>query len=416
MFRPLAIFIGLRYTRAKRRNHFVSFISLMSMLGIALGIVVLITVLSVMNGFDRDVRDHIVSMVPPITVMSMTNAIDNPLAIRTILEKNPSVKAVSASIREEAMLTHDDAVSPATLTGIVPANEKKILQLQDKMIEGRLSQLVPNQFNIVLGEELANRLGVGVGDKVTALISRTSFSLAGVTPRLKRFTVTGIFHAGDAFGFDRGLAFVDLSDAARLFEMGSSVTTLSVKIDHPYEASLIAAQLAKTLDPHYRVMTWMDTFGYYFHMIAQQKVMMFFILMLIILVAVFNLVSTLVMVVNEKESDIAILKTLGATPRQVMSIFVVQGAVIGVLGIALGVAGGIALSLHVTEAVRAMEHVLHMQLVSPDVYVLDYLPSELHWSDIWHVGLSALILSLLATLYPAKRASHVEPVEALRYE
>lgn len=416
MFRPAALFIGLRYTRAKRRNHFISFISLMSMLGIALGILVLITVLSVMNGFDREIEKRVFSMVPPITVSSFTNAITNWQDIENRLRTSPKIKAVAPFVSGEVMLTTSNLVQPALVTGIIPAAEKNISELANKVVQGSLSNLKPESFGIVIGEELANRLDVVLGDKITVITPRVSLSLAGVTPRLKRFTVTGIFRAGSGFGFDSSLAFINLADAQKLFEMGTAVTAIHVKIDDIYAAPQFAEQLAVALGQNAKVTDWTQQFGEYFRMVAQEKAMMFFILMLIILVAAFNLVCTLVMVVNEKEADIAILRTLGATPRMIMGIFIIQGSIIGIIGTLLGVAGGIALALHVTEVVNWIQRLFHVQFLSSSVYFLDYLPSHLEWPDVWHISLSALILSLLATLYPAWRAANTEPVEALRYE
>ncbi|MCE3238912.1 MAG: lolE 2 [Gammaproteobacteria bacterium] len=416
MFRPIAVFIGLRYTRAKRRNHFISFISLMSMLGIALGILVLITVLSVMNGFDKEIQKRVFSMVPPITVGSFVNAVSNWQQVESKLHEFPSVTAVAPFVNGEVLLSNNNAVQPVLLTGILPSKEKNISELSEKIVQGSLTHLMPGQFGILLGEELANRLDVSVGDKVTAVTPRVSLSLAGVMPRLKRFTVIGIFRAGSGFGFDTSLAFIHLRDAQKLFEMSSSVTALHVKIPDAYAAPKIAEQIANRLGSTARVTSWTDQFGEYFRMVAQEKAMMFFILMLIILVAVFNLVCTLVMVVTEKEADIAILRTLGATPQMIMSIFIVQGAIVGIIGALMGVVGGVALALHVTSVVNGIQNLLHVQFLSSSVYFLDYLPSDLQWSDVWRVSSVALILSLLATLYPAWRASRTEPVEALRYE
>lgn len=416
MFRPVAFFIGLRYTRAKRRNHFISFISLMSMLGIALGILVLITVLSVMNGFDREIQKRVFSMVPPITVGNFVNAITNWQQVVSALHQFPKVKAVAPFVSGEVMLTSTNLVQPALLTGIEPQAEKNISQLADKIVQGTLADLTPGRFGMVIGEELANRLDVTLGDKITVITPHVSLSLAGVMPRLKRFTVLGIFRAGSGFGFDAGLAFVNLVDAQKLFEMGTAVTALHVKIDDAYAAPKFAEQLTVALGQNARVTDWTQQFGEYFRMVAQEKAMMFFILMLIILVAAFNLVSTLVMVVNEKEADIAILRTLGATPQMVMAIFIIQGSIIGIIGTLLGVVGGIALAWHVTVVVNWIEHLFHIQFLSSSVYFLNYLPSYLEWGDVWRISLAALLLSLLATLYPAWRAARTVPVEALRYE
>ena len=416
MFRPAAIFIGLRYTRAKRRNHFISFISLMSMLGIAIGIIVLITVLSVMNGFDNEIRKRVFSMVPPITVGSTMNALANWQDVETDLKKLPVVTGTAPYINGQVMMTNAGLVQGAMLTGIAPSEQNQVSHLAEKMVEGKLTDLEQGRFNIVLGEELANRLNAYVGDKVTVMVPEATLTPAGVIPRFKRFTVSGIFRAGSGFGFDMGLAFIHLADAQKLFQLGTAVTAVYVNVNDVYAVSRISEQIAAQLGPSARVMNWTQQFGEYFHAISLEKTMMFFILLLIIAVAVFNLVCTLVMVVNEKEPDIAILRTFGATPGMIMSIFVVQGAIIGVVGTILGVIGGVALAYNVTTVVNWIEHVFHVQFLSSSVYFVNYLPSSIEWSDVWRIGLCALILSLLATLYPAWRASRTEPVEALRYE
>lgn len=416
MFRPAALFIGLRYTRAKRRNHFISFISMMSMFGIALGIIVLITVLSVMNGFDREIKKRVFSMVPPITVGSVANSISDWPYVQKQLQGSANVVAVAPFVSGQALVTNTGLVQPVMITGIIPADEKKISELTDKMIQGDLTTLSQESFGIILGEDLANHLEASVGDKVTVVTPQVSLSPAGVMPRYKRFTVSGIFRAGSGFGFDASMAFIHLNDAQKLFGIGSNITALHVMINDVYLAPKVSLQLAKQLSPTARVTNWTEQFGDFFHAVKLEKTMMFFILLLIIAVAVFNLVCTLVMVVNEKEADIAILRTIGATPRMIMAIFIVQGAIIGVIGTLLGILGGIALALNVTQLVNWIQHVFNVQFLSSSIYFVNYLPSELQWKDVLQISSCALILSLLATLYPAWRASRTEPVEALRYE
>lgn len=416
MFRPVAIFIGLRYTRAKRRNHFISFISLMSMLGIALGVLVLITVLSVMNGFDTEIKKRVFSMVPAVTVSSVTNAITNWQDVENIIQKTPTVTAIAPYVSGEVMLTNEGLVSPVMLLGVDPKAEQRISQLANKMIAGNLSDLYAGGYNVILGEELAARLNAVVGDKITVITPQVSLSAAGVIPRFKRFRVSGIFYAGSGFGFDNSFAFIHLTDAQKLFLMGTAISGIHVNIQNVYAASNISEQLAQRLGPSARVTNWTEQFGEYFRAVNMEKTMMFFILMLIIAVAVFNLVCTLVMVVNDKKADIAILRTLGATPKMIMSIFIVQGAIVGVIGTLLGVIGGMALAYNVTDVVNWIEHVFHVQFISSNIYFVNYLPSEIESKDIWKISAASLVLSLIATLYPAWQASRTEPVEALRYE
>ena len=416
MFRPVSIFIGLRYTRAKRRNHFISFISLTSMIGIALGVLVLITVLSVMNGFDEEIKKRVFSMVPAISVGTYEGKMMNWQEAQRIIQQNPAVTAQAPFVNAQVLLTNGGVVQPAMVNGIMPDAEKKLTALSDKMVQGHLSDLRANQFGIVLGQELADRLGLQLGDKVTVTVPQFTVSPAGVIPRFKRFTVIGIFRAGGGFGFDAGLGFIHLNDAQKLMELGSAVTGLHVNVNNVYAAPEISRQFAEELGTNASITDWTESYGPFFHAVNLEKQMMFFILMLIIAVAVFNLVSTLVMVVNEKTADIAILRTFGATPKMIMAIFIVQGAVIGIVGTFMGVAGGITLALNATHLVDWIQHLFHVQFLSSSVYFVDYLPSQLEWGDVWKIGSSALVLSLLATIYPAWRASCIEPVEALRYE
>jgi lipoprotein-releasing system permease protein len=416
MFRPLALFIGLRYTRAKRRNHFISFISLMSMLGIALGVIVLITVLSVMNGFDREIKNRVFSMVPAITITSGANFISNWQDLQGLLKQSPNITESAPYVETEVLLTSTGLVQPSLIRGIIPGEEKNISALANDMIQGSLTDLKPGSFGIVLGEDLAGRLDVVLGDKITVVTPQVSLSPAGVLPRSKRFTVIGIFRAGGGFGFDSMLAFISLADSQKLMEMGSYVTGLHVNIKDVYAVRQVTAELARSLTPTARISSWADQFGAFFQAVNLEKTMMFFILLLIIAVAVFNLVCTLVMVVTEKEADIAILRTIGATPRMIMAIFIVQGATVGIFGTLLGVLGGIALALNVTTLVNWIQHTFHVQFLSSKMYFVDYLPSQLLSADVIEISLCALVLSLLATIYPAWRASKTEPVEALRYE
>jgi len=416
MFKPAALYIGLRYTRAKRRNHFISFISLVSMLGIALGITVLITVLSVMNGFDQEIKKRVFSMVPPITLSSNSGYLSNWQDVQSLLAKNPVVKGTAPFVTGEVLLSVSGATQPAILSGVLANEEKTVSKVAEKMIQGKLSDLQPNHFGIVLGENLARALNVVTGDKITVMTPQASLSPAGVIPRSKRFTVVGIFRAGNGFGFDKGLGFIHLTDAQKLFLMGNNVTGLHVDVQEVFAAPRIAQELRKGLSPSASITTWSDQFGEFFHAIQLEKTMMFLILLLLIAVAAFNLVSTLMMVVNEKESDIAILRTFGATPGTIMAIFIVQGGLVGIMGTLMGLVGGVLLASNVTDLVNWIERVFHIQFLSSNIYFVNYLPSVILVSDILNICAASLILSLLATIYPAWRAAKTDPVESLRYE
>lgn len=416
MFRPAALFIGLRYTRAKRRNHFISFISLVSMIGIALGVAVLITVLSVMNGFDREIQKRVFSMVSPMTVSSNTGSVAQWQDLQKILKSFPYVTGSAPFVLGQVLLNYGASNQPALITGILPNEEKTVSEVGQKMIEGNLSDLQPGKFGIILGASLAKRLDANIGDKVTVVTPQVSLSPAGVIPRYKRFTVVGVFSAGGGFGFDAGLAYVQLSDAQKLMGLQDNVSGIHLNIKNVYAAPSLARDLQSQLTPSASITTWADQFGEFFHAVRLEKTMMFFILMLILAVAAFNMVSTLVMVVNEKESDIAILRTFGATPRMIMGVFMIQGGLVGIFGTLLGVIGGVALAWNVTGIVNWIEQVFRVQFLSSSVYFVNYLPSQVEWGDIIKISSAALILSLIATIYPAWRASKLDPVESLRYE
>lgn len=416
MFRPAALFIGLRYTRAKRRNHFISFISIVSMVGIALGVMVLITVLSVMNGFDTEIQKRVFTMVSPITISSNTGFISGWKGLQQTLGQFPKVESSAPYVTGEVLLSYGSTVQPAMISGILPDEEKNVSQVGDKMVQGNLSDLKKGSFGIILGESLATVLNANIGDKITVVTPQVSLSPAGVMPRFKRFTVVGVFRAGNGFGFDRGLGFVHINDAQKLLGLGDHVSGLHVNIANAFAAQTVAHELSLQLSPSASISTWADQFGELFHAIQLEKTMMFFILMLIVGVAAFNLVSTLVMVVNEKQSDIAILRTYGATPAMIMNIFIVQGGLVGIFGTLIGTATGILLALNVTDLVNWIEHVFHVQFLSSNVYFVNYLPSRIEWLDVAEICFASMLLSLVATIYPAWRASKLDPVESLRYE
>jgi lipoprotein-releasing system permease protein len=417
MFRPLSVYIGLRYTRAKKRNHFISFISLASMIGIALGITVLITVLSVMNGFDYEIHSRIFSMARQVTIRNF--AADTGSDWRVIkkeVEKNREVIASAPFVDGQGMLTKDGRVRGVIINGILPDQEAQVSQMQNTVKQGSMLALKPGEFGIVLGQAIAAYLDANIGDKVILVTPSVSMTPLGIAPRFKRFSVVGIFHVGEGFGYDSGMALINLYDAQKLFALGDNVTGLNLKIKDLDLAPLVSKELEARLDGNYYISNWTNEYGPQFKAIQMEKTAMFIVLLFIIAVAAFNLVSSLVMTVNDKQSDIAILRTLGASPRMVMSIFMVQGCIVGVLGTVLGVIGGILLALNAPELVKILEQICRTHFISASIYWIDYLPSRLVWSDVWHVGLATLIMSLLATIYPAWRAAKTQPVEALRYE
>jgi lipoprotein-releasing system permease protein len=415
MFRPLELFIGLRYSAAKRRNHFISFISLISILGIALGVAALITVLSVMNGFEEELRTRILGMASHASVSSLSGPLKNWEDTADITLQNPQVVGTAPYVQHEVMLAKGKKVSGTLVRGILPVQEPQVSEVGDKMVSGVLTDLTPGGYRIILGSELALNLGVIVGDTVTMITPQANFSPAGVLPRLRRFKISGIFEVG-MYEYDRGVALVNIVDAAKLFQMGEGVTGVRLKLQDLFQAPTVVHQLSEDFGMDYRLTDWTQQHANFFRAVQTEKRVMFIILMLIVAVAAFNIVSTLVMVVTDKQSDIAILRTLGATPATVMRIFFVQGIMIGALGALLGVAGGIALALNVETLVPWIEQKFHVQFMPADVYYISDLPSKIHWPDVWRIGIVAFVLSMLATLYPAWRAGRTQPAEALRYE
>lgn len=416
MFKPLSFFIGLRYTRAKKRNQFVSFIALTSMLGIALGVTVLITVLSVMNGFDYEIRNRIFEMAPQVTVRTFANSMDDYDYLKSQMLKVPGVIGAATFIEGQGMLTHDGIVNPVLINGIDPEEDAKISAIPSKMVQGNWSALKPGAFGIIMGQKLADNLGLSMGDQVTLVTPEAALTPVGIIPRFKRFTLVGIFNAGAGFGFDSQFALINIQDAQALYQLGNGITGIQLKIKSLYEAPLMAATIAKHLTSEYFVTNWTQKYGALFKAINLEKNMMFIILLLIIAVAAFNLVSSLVMIVNDKRADIAILRTFGATPKMVMVIFIVQGFLIGLIGTLVGLVCGLLLAANVTHVVNFLQKTFGLQLLSSSVYYVNYLPSRIQAPDVIHICAAAFVMSLLATLYPAWRASKTQPAEALRYE
>jgi len=415
MYRPYELYIGLRYTHTKRRTHFISFISLISMLGIALGVTALITVLSVMNGFERELRDRILGMASHATITTFSGQLSDWQDLSAWLKGRNDILATAPYIRGETMLSNGKRVTGGILRGIMPDIEGGVSDVVTHITQGDLDQLRAGEYGIVLGSEMAVALGVGAGDSVTVVSPQINIGPTGLLPRLRRFTVVGIFEVG-MYEYDRGVALVHIADAARLFQMDDKVTGLRLKLDDIFLAPEVSRRLSNELQGDYRVEDWSRQHANFFRAVKTEKRVMFIILTLIVAVAAFNLVSTLIMVVTDKRSDIAILRTLGATPASVMAIFIIQGVFIGVLGTALGVAGGVGLALNVETIVPAIEHLFNVHFLAADVYYISDVPSELHWNDVWVMAGVAIVLSLLATLYPAWRAARTHPAEALRYE
>ncbi|MGZ8153582.1 MAG: lipoprotein-releasing ABC transporter permease subunit [Methylovulum sp.] len=415
MFKPLIFYIGLRYTRAKRRTQFISFITLTSVLGIALGVTALITVLSVMNGFEAELRERILGMTSHATITGKSGQLNDWQKLEQRIKDYPHVEGSAPFITGQVMINADRRVSGTMLNGIMPEYEGKVSEVAEKMTVGKLSNLVPGQYNVVLGAELANYLGVIIGDKITIISPQINSTPAGIVPRMRRFTVVGIFQVG-MYEYDRNMALIHIDDAGKLFRLENAVSGLRIKLDDLFNAPKITRAMAEALYNEYQVSDWTLAHSNFFRAIQTEKRVMFIILLLIVAVAAFNIVSTLVMVVTDKRGDIAILKTQGLTSGSVMGIFMVLGTIIGVVGTVMGTLGGVALALNVETIVPAIEKLFNVQFMAADVYYISSLPSKLVWSDVYAIAGMAFLLSLLATLYPAWQASKINPAEVLRYE
>lgn len=412
---PYELLIGLRYTRAKRRNHFISFISMISMLGIGLGVAALIVVLSVMNGFQKELRTRILGVASHIEIVGINGELpDWPSVVRQAAE-HPEVRASAPFVQSQGMFTFDGGVKGAMVRGIIPEQEDRVADFRKTIKSGSLDDLKPGEFGVVLGVDLARSLRVFTGDKVTLIAPQGTVTPAGMVPRLKSFKVVGIFEVG-MFEYDSGLALINLQDAQTLYQMGDNVSGIRLKVDDLFQAPRIARELVGYINADAYLNDWTKSHANFFRAVAIEKNMMFIILSLIVAVAAFNLVSTLVMAVTDKQADIAILRTLGARPLSIMGIFVVQGALVGFIGLGLGVAGGIALALNIDVVVPFIENLFGIHFLDKSVYYISDLPSELQWGDVWGVTAISFVLALLATLYPSWRASRVNPAEALRYE
>jgi lipoprotein-releasing system permease protein len=414
MFRPLELFIGLRYTRAKRRSHFISFISLVSIVGIALGVTALITVISVMNGFEKELRERILGMVAHATVSGVGEGLpDWEMAVAAARDVEHVIGA-APYIEREGML-QGTRISGAIIRGVDPALEPSVSEISERIIEGSWGALQPGEYGIVLGRELSLWAGAALGENVLVYAPQTRATPAGVLPQMRRFKVVGIFEAGMQ-EYDRGMAIVHMQDAGKLFRMQDEVTGVRLKLDDMWKSREVAHDLADIMGGFYRVRDWTQEHTNFFRAIATEKVIMFIILSMIVGVATFNLVSSLMMLVTDKQSDIAILRTLGMRPGTVMGVFMVQGMLIGLVGIAIGTVGGVLLADNVTNVMRFLEGVFGFQMMPADIYYISDLPSDTRASDVLRIVSLSFVLSVIATIYPAWRAARTHPVEALRYE
>ena len=409
------LFVGLRFTRAERRNHFISFISLTSMLGIALGVAALIVVLSVMNGFQKEVRARILGVAAHVQITGLDNRLGDWQTVAKEAAGHPQVAAAAPFVNGQGMLTFGAQVRGVLVRGIAPQLEEKVADIGSHMVAGELEALAPGQFNIALGSELARALGAAVGDKLTLIVPQGLVTPAGILPRLKQFTVAGIFEVG-MFEYDSGLALIHIEDAQKLYGMEDRVSGVRLKLRDLFQSREVTRDLIGRLRADVYVSDWTRSHANYFRAVQIEKRMMSIILSLIVAVAAFNIVSTLVMAVTDKQSDIAILRTLGASPGGIMQIFMVQGALIGVIGTLIGVAGGVALAFNIDVVVPWLEQLLNVKFLSREVYYITDLPSDPQRGDVVAIALVSLALSFLATIYPSWRASRVNPAEALRYE
>jgi lipoprotein-releasing system permease protein len=412
---PYELFVGLRYTRAKRRNRFISVISLISVFGITIGVAALIVVMSVMNGFQKELRTRILGVASHVQIAGFDGALADWPAVARRAVQNPNVVAAAPYINQQGLLAHDQTVQGALVRGVLPEEEDRVAEIGRHMKVGKLTDLRPGEFGIVLGAELAYSIGAGAGERVVLIAPQGQVTPAGILPRIKQFKVVGVFEVG-MYEFDAGLALIHLQDAQKLYRMDDRVSGVRLKLTDLFLAPQVSRELVRTLQTDAMVMDWTRSHGNFFRAVQIEKRVMFLILTLIVAVAAFNLVSTLVMAVTEKQADIAILRTLGATPGSILKIFVIQGAVIGVFGTLSGVLLGVVTALNVETVVPFIERMFHVQFLAKDVYYISDLPSDLHWNDVLTVGSVSLVLSLLATLYPSFRASRINPAEALRYE
>lgn len=416
MFQPKELFIGLRYTRAKRKTHFVSFIAFISIAGVSLGVFALIVVLSVMNGFGNELRDRTLSMTSHATITGFDGTMGSWELNAEKAKQNPSVVSAAPYIRKEVMLSNGRRVSGALVRGIEPETEKTVSTVANKMVSGELTDLKDGDYGIVIGRELANSLGVYEGDKLTVITPQASVTAVGVMPRLRRFKVVGVFEVG-MHEFDSAMAYVHIGDAARLFSFDEGqVNGIRLKLLDLFEARTVTHELNQTFGEEYWIRDWTRQHRNFFKALKTEKTVMFIILLMVIAVAALNIVSTLMMTVRDKEADIAILRALGMRPGSIMTIFVIQGTIIGMFGTLIGVAAGVPVALNVFEIVSWLERLFQTDFLPSDVYYISDITADVRPREVLIYAVSAFVITVLATIYPAWRASRTMPAEALRYE
>ncbi len=415
MFKPLELFIGLRYTRSKHENHYISFISLASMLGITIGVIVLITVLSIMNGFEKELRERILGMVAHVTVTGPDGQLPDWDLHQLALQTEEGVAGAAPFIEQQVMLSANNEVRGVQMQGILPAYQDQVSDVGRHVIDGGLDNLTSRGYGIAIGVDLATALGVFVGDKVTVITPKAKITPMGVIPRMKRFTVMAVYKM-NIRDYDTSTAFIHLEDAARLFKTKKNVTGVRLKLDNLFAAQGLAYELQQRLGDEFEVADWGRDNKTFFKAIKMEKIMMFFVLLLIVLVAIFNLVSSLVMVVNAKQADIAILRTLGMSGKQIKRVFMIQGSLIGVTGALVGATLGVLFASNLDVIIPAFESLIGRKIFPEDIFFISTIPSDLQMPDVWLVTVATLVLAVLATIYPANRAASVQPADSLRYE
>mgnify|MGYP003633942982 CR=1 FL=1 len=415
MSRPFEYWIGSRYVRSRSNNSFVSLISAISMLGIAIAVMVLIVVMSVVNGFERELKDRLLAMTAHASIEGTEGVMPGPQKLIATAERNNRVRAVAPYVDGKGLLIFGKAISGVELHGVDPELESAVSGISSVMQEGALTDLAPGEFNIVLGIELAMALNASVGDKVTVTLAEGRVTPAGVLPRTKRFTVSGIYRVG-MYEFDRRLAYINIADAQKLYRMQNAISGIRLAVNDVYQAPEIVREVALENGELVLVSDWTRLHVNFFRSIQITKSILFVILLMVVAVAAFNIVSTLVMVVKDKQSDIAILRTIGAHPRSILKIFITQGSIVGIAGTLAGVVLGVLLALNLENVIAFFESVFGIKFLAADVYFISDLPSDLHYGDVAFIAVIALVLALLSTIYPATVAANTAPAEALRYD